>query len=96
MSLFVTKPLVSTQFKEYFVEQCIIGIGFIFGDALSATSQAKLENIIESFDKDLTTLFKGPINFQDGTNYVPASGNPTLNDIWYTPQLLEGMTGDSA
>ena len=71
-------------------------IGFIFGDALSATSQAKLENIIESFDKDLTTLFKGPINFQDGTNYVPASGNPTLNDIWYTPQLLEGMTGDSA
>ena len=71
-------------------------IGFIFGDALSATSQAKLENIIESFDKDLTTLYNGPINFQDGTNYVPASKNPTLNDIWYTPQLLEGMTGDSA
>jgi simple sugar transport system substrate-binding protein len=70
-------------------------IGFIFGDALAATSQAKLESIVESFDKDLTTLFSGPVNFQDGTNFVPAGGNPTLNDIWYTPQLLEGMTGDS-
>ena len=71
-------------------------IGFIFGDALSDTSQGKLESIIESFDKDLTTLFSGPINFQDGTNFVPAGGKPTLKDIWYTPQLLEGMTGDSA
>ena len=75
-------------------------IGFIFGDALSDPGKELLEIGIDLFneresDLGLRMLYEGPLNFQDGTNFVPAGGTPTLNDIWYTPQLLEGMTGDS-
>ena len=40
-------------------------------------------------------IFAGPINYQDGSVLAGAGEKPSLYDIWYTPQLLEGMTGDS-
>ena len=40
-------------------------------------------------------FFTGPLNFQDGSEYLADGVEATDYQIWYTPQLLEGMTGDS-
>jgi len=40
-------------------------------------------------------LWKGPLNFQDGTVFLADGVAATDQEIWYLPQLLEGMTGDS-
>ena len=40
-------------------------------------------------------LFTGPLNFQDGSEYLSDGSEASDFEIWYTPQLLEGMTGDS-
>ena len=40
-------------------------------------------------------LWKGPINLQDGTVYLKAGEAATDKQIWYLPQLLQGMEGQS-
>jgi len=40
-------------------------------------------------------LWKGPIALQDGTAYLSAGQAPTDQQIWYLPQLLKGMEGQS-
>lgn len=40
-------------------------------------------------------LWQGPINLQDGTELAPEGEPVDLLDIWFIPQLLEGMTGAS-
>ena len=37
----------------------------------------------------------GPINYEDGTVFLADGVAATDQEIWYLPQLLEGMTGDS-
>jgi len=41
-------------------------------------------------------LWTGPINLQDGTAYLADGEVATDQQIWYLPQLLEGMEGLSA
>ena len=46
-------------------------------------------------NEDTIFLWGGPLNLQDGTE-IAADGEPVdLLDIWFLPQLLEGMTGAS-
>ena len=40
-------------------------------------------------------LFRGPLNFQDGSAYLNDGEVATESEIWYLPQLLEGMEGPS-
>jgi simple sugar transport system substrate-binding protein len=40
-------------------------------------------------------LWQGPMNLQDGTELAPAGEPVDLLDIWFLPQLVEGMTGAS-
>ena len=40
-------------------------------------------------------LFKGGLTLQDGTAYVASGTMPTDQQIWYLPQLLQGMSGQS-
>ena len=40
-------------------------------------------------------LFKGAITLQDGTVYVKDGATAAPKEIWYLPQLLQGMTGQS-
>ena len=40
-------------------------------------------------------LFKGPLNFQDGSAYLKDGEVATDLQVWYLPQLLEGMEGPS-
>ena len=56
----------------------------------------------DTANKDAMFLWQGPLNFQDGTvlakdgeNVVPVAKQADGVSIWYTPQLLEGMTGAS-
>lgn len=69
-------------------------VGFVKGDALSADNAAKVDAFIKELGGGLN-LWAGPINLQDGTTYIEAGKEATPFQIWYLPQLLEGIEGQS-
>ncbi len=70
-------------------------IGFVKGNALSADAVTALDAFIADLAGGLN-LWTGPINLQDGTAYLADGVVATDQQIWYLPQLLEGMEGLSA
>jgi simple sugar transport system substrate-binding protein len=70
-------------------------IGFVKGNALSADAGAVLDEFIAELAGGLN-LWSGPINLQDGTAYLADGEVATDQQVWYLPQLLEGMQGLSA
>jgi simple sugar transport system substrate-binding protein len=69
-------------------------IGFVKGDALSDEASAQLDQFISELAGGLN-LWTGPINLQDGTPYLADGEVATDQQVWYLPQLLEGMEGQS-
>jgi simple sugar transport system substrate-binding protein len=69
-------------------------VGFIKGDGLSADNATKLDAFIAQLAGGLN-LWTGPINLQDGTAYLTDGQVATEQQIWYLPQLLQGMEGQS-
>jgi simple sugar transport system substrate-binding protein len=69
-------------------------IGFKEGQALSAEAKTNLDKFIAELAGGLQ-LFAGPLNLQDGTEYLADGVKATDLQIWYLPQLLEGMEGQS-
>jgi simple sugar transport system substrate-binding protein len=69
-------------------------VGFVKGDALSAEASTALDEFIAELAGGLN-LWTGPINLQDGTVYLAEGEVATDQQIWYLPQLLEGMEGQS-
>jgi simple sugar transport system substrate-binding protein len=69
-------------------------IGFHTGNGLSADNAALIDDFIAKLAGGLN-LFTGPLNLQDGTPYLAAGEVATEQQIWYLPQLLEGMEGQS-
>lgn len=69
-------------------------VGFQKSAGLSADASAKLDQFISELAGGLN-LWKGPMNFQDKTVFLKDGEEATGQQIWYMPQLLEGMTGDS-
>ena len=69
-------------------------VGFVKGDALTPEASAKLDEFIAALAGGLN-LWTGPINLQDGTVYLADGEVATDQQIWYLPQLLEGMEGQS-
>ena len=77
--------------------------GFKFGNALSMETIESLKAFageIEAFQTDPMHagemfLWSGPLNLQDGTELAGDGEAVTLLDIWFVPQLLEGMVGAS-
>ena len=69
-------------------------VGFEKGAALSADASTKLDQFIAELSGGLN-LWKGPLNLQDGTQYLADGVAATDLQIWYLPQLLEGMEGQS-
>jgi simple sugar transport system substrate-binding protein len=56
------------------------------------------EVFLQEFIGDLAggmKLWVGPLNFQDGTPFLADGEEATGHQIWYLPQLLEGMIGRS-
>jgi simple sugar transport system substrate-binding protein len=73
------------------------GAGWIPGPGLEANEE--WAQAIEDFTAQLASgevnVWTGPINLQDGSEYIPAGSTATDLQIWYLPQLLEGITGAS-
>jgi simple sugar transport system substrate-binding protein len=69
-------------------------VGFNKGAGLSADNSTKLDTFIAQLASGLN-LWTGPINLQDSTVYLTAGTVATDQQIWYLPQLLQGMQGDS-
>lgn len=74
-------------------------IGFKIGPALTSDEAAQLREFIDALAAGAQgsglNLFTGPLNYQDGTVFLEEGEIATDQQIWYMPQLLEGMQGDS-
>jgi simple sugar transport system substrate-binding protein len=71
-------------------------IGFLKGDGLSEENQTTLDTFIAGLADESIQLFVGPLNFQDGSEYLAEGEVATDEQIWYMPQLLEGIEGQSS
>jgi simple sugar transport system substrate-binding protein len=69
-------------------------VGFSKGKALSTDAAATVDKFVGELAGGLK-LWKGPLALQDGTSYLNAGQAATDQQIWYLPQLLEGMQGQS-
>jgi simple sugar transport system substrate-binding protein len=69
-------------------------VGFVKGTALSAEAAAAVDEFIAALAGPLN-LWTGPLNLQDGTPYLAEGEVATDQQVWYLPQLLEGMEGQS-
>jgi simple sugar transport system substrate-binding protein len=71
-------------------------VGFIPGEALSQSADTALQSFIQDLGSGKVQLFKGPLAYQDGSTFLNAGEVATDQQIWYLPQLLEGMAGQSS
>jgi simple sugar transport system substrate-binding protein len=69
-------------------------VGFNIGQGLSSDNTTTLQSFISDLAGGLD-LWTGPMNLQDGTVYLKDGEVATDQQIWYAPQLLEGMLGKS-
>jgi simple sugar transport system substrate-binding protein len=70
-------------------------VGFVKGQALTEEETAQLDEFIAGLADGSINLFVGPLNNQDGTPFLAEGETATPEQIWYTKQLLAGMTGQS-
>ncbi len=70
-------------------------IGFEYGEGLG-DAKADLEDFIAGLASGEIDLWVGPLNYQDGTPFLAEGEKATDLQIWYMPQLLEGMIGASS
>ena len=70
-------------------------VGFVKGQALSADAAANVDKFIKGLADGSIALFKGPLNFQDGSVFLKDGEAATDLQVWYLSQLLQGMEGPS-
>lgn len=70
--------------------------GFTKGKGLGADNEKFIDQFIKGLGDGSIDLWKGPLNLQDGTVYLKDGEKATDQQIWYLPQLVEGMEGQSA
>jgi simple sugar transport system substrate-binding protein len=70
-------------------------VGWVNGPALTDEMVASLDEFIAGLASGEINVWTGPINLQDGTEYIASGAVATDEEIWYLPQLLEGMIGPS-
>ena len=71
-------------------------IGFAPGPALTAKAKSALDRFVADLGAKKVDLFKGPLNYQDGSVFVPAGATASDQQVWYMQQLLQGMEGQSS
>ncbi len=71
-------------------------VGFFMGPALSASTTSAVNAFIEQMGLQKINLFSGPLRYQDGSEFLKAGETADDKKIWYMPQLLKGMTGQSS
>lgn len=70
-------------------------VGWVDGPALTGEMATNLDEFIAGLASGDINVWTGPINLQDGTEYIAGGATATDEEIWYLPQLLEGMEGPS-
>lgn len=78
-------------------------VGFVTGPALSEENAASLNEFIANLASYATNplvptsfaLWQGPLSLQDGTELAGEGEVVDVLDVWYLPQLLQGMVGAS-
>jgi len=70
-------------------------VGFLSGKALSPSAKAALDAFIKDLATGKAELFKGPLDYQDGTPFLKTGKVATDQQVWYMEQLLKGMVGQS-
>ncbi|HEX9115086.1 MAG TPA: BMP family ABC transporter substrate-binding protein [Anaerolineae bacterium] len=70
-------------------------VGFVNGNALSKDNATSVATFVKGLGDGSINLFKGPLNFQDGSVFLKDGETATDLQIWYLPQLLQGMEGAS-
>jgi simple sugar transport system substrate-binding protein len=68
-------------------------VGFAKGTLTKAASDG-VDKFVAELAKGLN-LWKGPVALQDGSEYLKKGVAATDKQIWYLPQLLQGMQGQS-
>ena len=56
----------------------------------------KLDDFIEGLAGGDINLFTGPLNWQDGSQFLGDGEEASDFDVWYADQLLEGIVGASS
>jgi simple sugar transport system substrate-binding protein len=69
-------------------------VGFINGQGLGLNVATRVDEFVGALGSGLN-LWTGPLKLQDGTVYLADGVVATDQQIWYLPQLLEGMEGQS-
>lgn len=78
-------------------------LGYVNGEGLSEDAAEQLDAFYEEIvayqtdpdNEDTLFLWEGPLSYQDGSELAEPGEKVDIIDIWYTPQLLEGMIGAS-
>ncbi len=70
-------------------------VGWLDGPGLSDEMKSNLDLFIAGLASGDINVWSGPMNLQDGTAYLDDGQAATDEEIWYLPQLLEGMDGPS-
>jgi len=71
-------------------------VGYKKGDALSADAGKALDDFIKGLGDGSINLFKGPLDYQDGSPYLKTGEIASDKQIWYMEQLLAGIEGQSS
>lgn len=70
-------------------------VGFVKGAGLTEDNSKSLDQFIEKLAKGDLNLWKGPVNYQDGSVFLADGKEASDKQIWYLPMLLEGIEGAS-
>ncbi|MFQ5398648.1 MAG: BMP family protein [Anaerolineae bacterium] len=70
-------------------------VGYVDGPALNDAQMAQLHTFIDGLADGSITLFQGPLHYQDGSRFLSQGEIAGDTQIWFMPQLLEGMEGAS-
>ncbi len=68
-------------------------VGYARGPGLSAENAAFLDTFIAGLADGSIELFQGPLNWQDGTQWLGDGEVATDFQVWYSEQCVEGITG---
>ncbi len=69
--------------------------GWNAGQALTSANADTLQQYENGLADGSIKLFVGPLNWQDGSVYLTDGQTATDDQIWYSPQLLQGIEGAS-
>ncbi len=70
-------------------------VGFLPGKGLGDKS-AQVDTLIKGLADGSINLYKGPLNYQDGSVFLKDGEKATEQQVWYLSQLMEGMEGASS